>query len=225
MRYLPFIILMLLASPLFAHPHCPENIVRVYVYQPGDDTIDIYGSGALISPTQVLTNHHVIKSQGRGKPILIRFHDGRRIEAKVLQTIERWDIALLSIPEVKEKPFKFGKRPRGGISASIHGFGYDYEYRTVTGTVDKRFLYPNPKRWKGSSHKEADFFEIDNVEARNGDSGGPVTDKNGLLIGILFGTGSQGGEHYVHGTTIDRIQKEFNIDSYEDSDYNLIGAD
>jgi S1-C subfamily serine protease len=191
------------------HAQVPQGVVRVYIHSDEDQKPDWYGSGALISPTQILTNWHVVKKRRKddlhnNRAIEIRFQDGSRRYAAVVEQNETWDTALLSIHRTKMEPFTIGQRPKVGETATIHGFGFDYEYKAQTGPVSDTFLFP--KDHGGNP----DFFQVLKVKARSGDSGGPVTDGNGALIGILYGAGEPTGDDaYTHGTTIDRIQKVF----------------
>ncbi len=190
----------LVATPVFAHPDFPSGAVRIYVYEDKDAFPDSYGSGAVISPTQVLTNYHVVKDRQTSNPIKVRFSDGSRRAAIVVASSEKWDVVILKIHSTQAVPFKLGKRPRSGQKAIIHGFGFDYEYISAQGTVSNQFLSP-------TEDDPDDFFQVGVAVARQGDSGGPVTDQNGHLIGILFA--SDPDEKFTLGVTIDRIQKVF----------------
>ncbi len=190
----------LVAAPAFAHPDFPTGAVRIYVYEDNDAFPDSYGSGAVISPTQVLTNWHVVKDRRKNNPIKVRFSDGSRRAATVVASSEKWDIVILKIHSTQAVPFKLGKRPRVGEKVIIHGFGFDYEYVAGKGIVSNEVLSPEDS-------DANDFFQIKGVAARQGDSGGPVTDRHGHLIGILFA--SNADEKFTLGVTVDRIRKVF----------------
>lgn len=190
----------LVATSVFAHPHCPSGAVRIYVYEDNDAFPDSYGSGAVISATQVLTNWHVVKDRRKNNPIKVRFPDGSRRAAIVVSSSEKWDIVILKIHSTQATPFKLGKRPQAGERVTIQGFGSDYEYIAAQGTVSNQFFFP-------AENDPGDFFQVEGVVARQGDSGGPVTDHNGHLIGILFASDTD--DKFTLGVTIDRIQKVF----------------
>lgn len=190
----------LVATPAFAHPDFPSGTVRIYVYEDEDQFADSYGSGAVISPTQVLTNWHVVKDRRKSNPIKVRFSDGSRRAAIVVASNEKWDIVILKIHPTQAVPFKLGNRPLVGQKAIIHGFGGDYEYIAASGTVSNQFFSP-------TGADVPDFFQLDGAVARQGDSGGPITNRNGHLIGILFA--SDADEKFTLGVTIDRIRKVF----------------
>lgn len=194
---------LFMVTPAIARHDSPEGAVRVYVYEDGDNLSDSGGSGAVVSPTLVLTNWHVVKDRRRGnQSVQIRFTDGSRRFATVLQQSQRWDVALLKIRATTMKPFVLGSRPEAGKRATVQGFGRDYEYAALTGNVSKKFFAPD-------EDSVGDFFQITGVVARQGDSGGPVTDSRGQLIGILFGSNKSESGIYTMGVTIDRIRKVF----------------
>lgn len=203
MKFLLILVATLfMATPAIAHPEFPAGTVRVYIYEDGDNLADSYGSGAIISPTLVLTNWHVVKDRRRTQAIQIRFANGSRSFAIVLQQNKKWDVALLKIHATAMKPFMIGTRPKSGKRATIHGFGRDYEYIAGTGKVSKSFFGP-------TNDSAGDFFQVMGVVARQGDSGGPITDSRGNLIGILFGSNKGKDGTYTMGVTIDRIKKVF----------------
>ncbi len=226
-----FVILVALcvATPIFAQlptviQTVPESVVRIYVNENRDQTPDSYGSGVLISPTQILTNWHVVKDrrkdrQNNSRAVQVRLADSSRSYATVVAQDSLWDIALLRIYATKLTPITIGDRPKVGDKATIQGFGPDYEYKSQTGIVSSAKLHP-----KHHSDK-TDYIEILEVRARGGDSGGPITDMHGNLGGLLHGASDQSEKPYTHGTTIDRIQKVFGSkmkpSRIAESDYTL----
>lgn len=202
------LVLLFVSAPVLAHPEGPEGTVRIYIYEDGDNVVDSYGSGAMISSTLILTNYHVVKDRRNydkenNRSVQVRFTDGSRSFASVLQQDENWDVALLRIWPTRLQPFVIGERPKAGETATIQGFGWDYEYIAGVGSVGEKFMAPN----KSTNHN--DFFSVVGVAARQGDSGGPITDRDGKLIGILFGSNNQKDDKYTQGVTIDRIQQVF----------------
>jgi len=77
--------------------------------------------------------------------------------------------------------------------AGYNGGGTPATYLESTGTI-QGFLTP-------STDSVADWMMID-AKARSGDSGGPMLDSKGNLVGVLWGTDSTG----AHGTHCERIR-------------------
>jgi S1-C subfamily serine protease len=167
----------------------PENIVRIYTNADLDNAPDMWGSGVLVSPTQILTNHHVIVGRRNDPPnantsVQIRFSNGDRTYARVVQQDKTWDMALLQIHPTSRTPVTVGNSPRCGQYITLNGFGYDYEFKSMRGQVSPIRLFPK------DHPNEPDVMYIGGRRSRFGDSGGPVLDEDGVLVGILFATNS-----------------------------------
>lgn len=230
MRALMILAVLFVNAVAYAHPTSPEGAVRVYVYEDADEFPDSYGSGALISPTLLLTNWHVVKDRrqdprNNNRAVQVRFNDGTRMFAAVLQQSQKWDVAILRIHPVKFTPFVIGPDAKPGEKVTPQGFGFDYEYVSGTGTLSSKRFYPR----EGDPKTEGDFFMVEGYAVRRGDSGGPVTDASGRLVGIQYGSGQD--EQITMGTRISRIAKVFG-DKFKPSrvsedlgtDYNLKGT-
>lgn len=117
----------------------------------------------------------------------------------LLQTDRDWDLAALAIQRPQVQPLPLATEPpRPGESLSITGYGPDGAYRTVTGRCVK---YHSP-----GGNLPHEIVEVD-VEARRGDSGGPICNSRGEIAGILFGAGGNmwsGG--YTMGSYCGRVR-------------------
>ena len=111
-----------------------------------------------------------------------------------------WFMVILKFHSTLYTLIALVKRPRGGQNVTIQGFGSDYEYVAASGTVSHQFFFP-------TEDDPGDFFQVKRAVARQGDSGGPIIDQNGRLVGILFASNST--EKFTLGVTIDRIRKVF----------------
>jgi V8-like Glu-specific endopeptidase len=165
-----------------AEPH--PAVVRIIVPE-GNATS--YGSGTLIDVREqyglVVTNWHVVRdSTGL---IEVVFPNGFRSQARALKADHDWDLAALVIWRPPVEPVPLADRaPQPGDALTIHGYGQG-QYRIATGRCTQ---YCAPR-----TDFPAELVEL-NVEARQGDSGGPIFNSKGELAGVLFGAG--------RGTTI-----------------------
>ena len=140
------------------------------------------GTGTLVSVGRehglIITNWHVVRDASG--PIHVRFSDGFESAAQVLKADPDWDLAALAIWRPNTSPVSIAHiAPVTGERLTIAGFGPG-TYREATGRLTQ---YVAPGK-----HLPYEMFEID-VEARNGDSGGPIFNANGELAGVLFGAG------------------------------------
>jgi hypothetical protein len=140
------------------------------------------GSGTLIAVTDdfglVLTNWHVVR--GATGPIKITFADGSQFVATLIKTDRQWDLAALAIRKPLVAPVKVATTaPRPGEPLTIAGYGSG-NYREATGRCTQ---YVAP-----SKQHPFEMIEL-SVEARQGDSGGPIFNTRGELTGVLLGAG------------------------------------
>lgn len=145
-------------------------------------TATSYGTGTLIDVRDqyalVITNWHVVRD-GTGPPEVV-FPNGFRSQARPLKLDSNWDLAALVIWRPPIEPVKISREPpRPGERLTICGYGQG-DYRAVTGRCTQYFApgvdYPH------------ELVEL-SVEARQGDSGGPIFNQRGELAGVLFGAG------------------------------------
>jgi len=158
-------------------PH--PAVARVIVPEEGATS---YGSGTLIDSRDqfglVITNWHVVRdAQG---PVEVLFPGGHRSKARALKVDADWDLAALVVWRPPVQPVRLSAAaPQPGDQLTICGYGQGM-YRSATGRCTQ---YYAPR---------ADFprqmVELD-VQARQGDSGGPIFNDRGELAGVLFGAG------------------------------------
>jgi hypothetical protein len=159
-------------------PH--PAVVRIVVPEGNEATS--YGSGTLVDVRDqfglVVTNWHVVRD-GTGEVEVI-FPDGFRSKARPLKVDSDWDLAALVIWRPQVQPVVIaGVAPQPGDQLTICGYGSG-QYRAATGRCTQ---YYAPKL-----DLPQHMVELD-VEARQGDSGGPIFNDRGELAGVLFGAG------------------------------------
>jgi len=146
-------------------------------------------SGFFIDPAGVIaTNRHVITG---ATEIIATLHDGTRLRAHVLSEATRSDLALLKVNAVRPVPtLRFGDsdRLRPGDPVLVIGNPIGLG-STVTAGIVSALDRVKPESEAGS------FFQID-APLNMGNSGGPVFDMEGEVVGVstAFATsGSEGG--------------------------------
>ena len=135
------------------------------------------GSGFIIDATGiVITNNHVIKG---AEDIIVRVDGDKEYKAKVLGSDPLSDVAVLKI-ESKEKfiPVKFGNSDKARIGDWVIAIGNPFG---LGGTVTSGIISAR-NRDIGLSRYE-DFIQTD-ASINVGNSGGPLFDMNGDVIGI-----------------------------------------
>lgn len=177
-----------LAAPVRGYPpgthlrtHVPHPAVARIIVPEGNATS--YGSGTLVDVRDqfglVVTNWHVVRDNKGDVEVV--FPDGFRSKARPLKVDADWDLAALVIWRPPVPPVLMaGAAPESGDQLTICGYGQG-QYRAITGRCTQ---YYSPK-----INLPQHMVELD-VEARQGDSGGPIFNERGELAGVLFGAGS-----------------------------------
>ena len=147
------------------------------------------GSGFIIDEKGIIiTNNHVIQG---AEDIYIRLDDGREYKAKVIGADPLSDIAVLKI-DSKEKfiPVKFGDSDKARIGDWVIAIGNPLG---LSGTVTSGIISAR-NRDIGMNRYE-DFIQTD-ASINVGNSGGPLFNMDGDVIGIntaIFGRGGSIG--------------------------------
>ena len=135
------------------------------------------GSGFIIDKKGiVVTNNHVIQD---AKDIIVRVNGDKEFKAKVIGSDPLSDIALLQL-ETKEVfiPVKFGDSDKARIGDWVIAIGNPFG---LGGTVTSGIISAR-NRSIGLSRYE-DYIQTD-ASINSGNSGGPLFDMNGDVIGI-----------------------------------------
>ena len=135
------------------------------------------GSGFIIDEKGiVVTNNHVIQD---AEDIIIRVNGDQEFKAKVIGADPLSDIAVLQL-ETKEKftPVKFGDSDKARIGDWVIAIGNPFG---LGGTVTSGIISAR-NRSIGLSRYE-DYIQTD-ASINSGNSGGPLFDMNGDVIGI-----------------------------------------
>lgn len=156
----------------------PHPAVARIVVPEGEATS--YGSGTLVDVRDeyglVVTNWHVVRD-GSGEVEVI-FPDGFRSKARPLKVDADWDLAALVIWRPTAAPVKLAATaPQPGEQLTICGYGSG-NYRAASGRCTQYYA--------PTMNLPQHIVELD-VEARQGDSGGPIFNARGELAGVLFG--------------------------------------
>ncbi len=130
------------------------------------------GSGVALGGDRVLTNAHVI----RGGPVTVESWEGKGTAATVTKVDRRRDLALLIVPKLNAPPVTLGdsSRLKAGTPVVAVGNPLGFIGALSSGVVHAlRPLAPGGPKWVHAD-----------VQLAPGNSGGPLADFEGQVIGI-----------------------------------------
>ncbi|TWU45903.1 putative serine protease HtrA [Novipirellula aureliae] len=148
------------------------NLIRSDAYMVADQ-----GSGVVIDEAGYLvTNRHVIAG---GERINVTLGDGRRTTATVVGTDPLTDLAVLKVNIGNLLPITWGDSDRCRVGSPVWAVGSPFGLdRTVTFGI-----LSGKHRMVRASTQYQDFMQSD-VAVNPGNSGGPLVDVRGKLVGI-----------------------------------------
>ena len=158
---------------------------------PGYDEPDRFGAGSgfIIEPDgYIITNHHVIDSADE---IIVSLADRREFEAELIGSDPQSDIALLKIDSENLPYLEFGDSTalKAGQWVAAIGSPFGFEQTVTAGIV-------SAKGRSNNSQQYVPFIQTD-VAINRGNSGGPLLDMDGKVVGInswiLSGSGGYMG--------------------------------
>ncbi len=139
------------------------------------------GSGVALDAELVVTNAHVVAG---GRTLTVRAADGTVREATVVAFDPGRDLALLAVPDHGLAPLPLGTAAVGDVAVVVGHPGGSPDPRVATARVDGRVLGVGRDIY-GDDGAERDLLLLA-AELQRGDSGAPVVDADGTLLGVVF---------------------------------------
>ena len=136
------------------------------------------GTGTYVEPGVVLSCQHLF-SNGVGR-ITVSFMDGSKHYAALQAMDSTWDLSMMTINAKPRLAVKIATvKPRVGDVITYYGLGQG------------RYRYQSGKLLRWTSPMGLNRFELLDVAggSRDGDSGGPMFNAAGELVGVITGTG------------------------------------
>jgi S1-C subfamily serine protease len=142
----------------------------------------IEGSGFVFAPQHVMTNAHVLA--GVSDPYVYVGGSGRGYRARVVEFDPNLDVAVLYVPGLDLPPLTFGPLARTGASAAAIGYPGDGP-RTVSPARVRGITKAIGEDVYGSGQVVREVYSL-RVSVHPGNSGGPLVDPGGAVLGVVF---------------------------------------
>ena len=145
----------------------------------------VSGSGFIVSENgYIITNYHVIEyAYTGGQDVTVILHDGTRYSASIIGVEESNDIAVLKIDAANLSAAAFGDSDSLSVGETVYAVGNplgELEFSMSTGHVsalDRAIK-------TGENADSINMFQID-AAVNSGNSGGPVYNTRGEVIGVV----------------------------------------
>jgi serine protease Do len=147
------------------------------------------GSGFIVDRSgYILTNYHVVEDSAR---ITVRLQDGEEFAARIVGADEETDLAVLKIDAGRDLPYlPFGDSDAARIGDWVLAVGSPFGLaRTVTAGIVSQ-----TKRETPSGNPFQRFIQTD-AAINRGNSGGPLVNMRGEVIGINSQIGTSTGDY------------------------------
>lgn len=150
------------------------------------ETEHSFGSGAILSSNgYIVTNYHVI---GSAEKIYVKQGKDKKILAEKIKINKDYDLALLKVNGENFKALHLGNSDGSAIGDEIYAAGTPLD-KTLGQTIT-RGIISGYRNWNG-----VNFIQND-VSINSGNSGGPLLNQQGHIVGIttmkLVGKGIEG---------------------------------
>ncbi len=157
----------------------------------------VSGSGFIISPDgYILTNHHVIEDAARGGyAITVLMYDGTKYDATIVGYEADNDVAVLKIDAVDLDAAVLGDSDGLNVGDDVYAVGNplgELEYTMTRGMISARDRELSSTDSQTGVITSINMFQID-AAVNSGNSGGPVYDDHGEVVGIVTAKYSRTG--------------------------------
>ncbi len=140
------------------------------------------GSGFVLSPERVMTNAHVVA----GADTVTVAANGATINATVVSYDPSVDIAILAVPNLRAQPLAFADDPaKTATDAIVMGYPGGGDFAATPARIRETIQLSGPDIYRSTTVNREVYTVRATVE--QGNSGGPMVDLNGRVLGVVFG--------------------------------------
>jgi S1-C subfamily serine protease len=157
------------------------SVVKIRAIAPSCQKV-LEGSGFVLSPDRVMTNAHVVA----GANSVTVEASGNPYDATVVSYDPTVDIAILSVPNLPSGPLPFANTPvTSGTQAVVMGYPGGGGFMATPARIRELIELSGPDIYRSATVNREVYTVRASVE--QGNSGGPLIDLNGQVLGVVFG--------------------------------------
>jgi serine protease Do len=159
----------------------PRNSIEQFEFGQGEPARRGNGSGVVVDAQgYILTNYHVISGADR---IKVKFYDGSEIPGKVIGSDRETDLAVVKVePAAELRAARFGDSEKMRVGDWVLAIGSPFGFdQTVTAGI----ISAKDRDSKEVNNKAGlQYFLQTDAAVNHGNSGGPLINLSGEVIGI-----------------------------------------
>lgn len=157
------------------------SVVKIRGVAPSCQKV-LEGSGFVVSPNRVMSNAHVVA----GSDSVTVEANGQTYDASVVSYDPDADISILDVPNLPEAPLAFADAPAAtGTDAVVMGYPGGGDFVATPARVREIIELKGPDIYRTTTVTREVYTVRGTV--RQGNSGGPMIDRGGKVLGVVFG--------------------------------------
>ncbi|MBU3705789.1 MAG: acid resistance serine protease MarP [Mycobacterium sp.] len=157
------------------------SVVKIRGVAPSCQKV-LEGTGFVVAPNRVMSNAHVVA----GSDSVTVEAEGAEYAATVVSYDPDADISILDVPNLPQKPLLFAEQPaKTGTDAVVLGFPGGGDFAATPARVREIIELSGPDIYKTKTVNREVYTIRGTV--RQGNSGGPMINRSGEVIGVVFG--------------------------------------
>jgi S1-C subfamily serine protease len=176
------------------------GVVKILASEPACGTAS-EGSGWVVAPGRVVTNAHVVAAAS-GISVQVA-GVGRSLPARLVVFDPQRDLAVLAVPGLQVQPLSLGTELTAGAPAYAAGYPGNGPYLTTPTRVRDVINATGTDIYKQNSVTR-EIYALRGV-VRPGNSGGPLLDAGGRVVGVVFARSTTDADT-GYALTLDEIQ-------------------
>jgi S1-C subfamily serine protease len=140
------------------------------------------GSGFVVAPNRVMSNAHVVA----GSETVTVEVDGQSYDASVVSYDPNADISILDVPNLPARPLEFHMaEAESGTDSVVLGYPGGGDFTATPARIREIIQLNGPDIY----HTTTVTREVYTIRGtvRQGNSGGPLIDREGRVLGVVFG--------------------------------------
>jgi S1-C subfamily serine protease len=158
------------------------SVVKVRSLAPSCQKV-LEGSGFVIAPDRVMTNAHVVA----GSSSVQVYASGNPLDATVVSYDPSVDIAILAIPNLPPPPLAFSEtEAKTGTNVVVLGYPGGGNFTATPARIREAIKLSGPDIYRDPAPVTRDVYTI-RANVEQGNSGGPLIDLSGHVLGVVFG--------------------------------------